>query len=80
MLLPRMRPRLAATQAGACRVGRPPEHEDRVTIYTKVIPPCPKCHRIDHVEEEDQSGSSGRWFLCDRCGMRYSAITIPPRR
>jgi hypothetical protein len=39
------------------------------------IPPCPKCHRIDQAEEEEQTGSSDRWFLCARCGMRYSAIT-----
>jgi DNA-directed RNA polymerase subunit M/transcription elongation factor TFIIS len=41
------------------------------------IPPCPKCHRIDRSEEEEQTGSSTRWFVCDRCGIRY---TLPPRR
>ena len=41
------------------------------------IPPYPKCHRIDRSEEEEQTGSSTRWFVCDRCGIRY---TLPPRR
>jgi len=41
------------------------------------IPPCPKCHRIDRSEEEEQTCSSTRWFVCDRCGIRY---TLPPRR
>jgi hypothetical protein len=35
------------------------------------LPPCPKCRRADRVEEEDQSGSSARWFACLRCGMRF---------
>jgi len=34
-------------------------------------PPCPVCRRIDLVEEEEQSGSSRRWFICGRCGRRY---------
>src|ERR1700716_3438422 len=34
------------------------------------IPPCPKCHRIDRSEEEEQTGSSTRWFICERCGIR----------
>jgi hypothetical protein len=38
--------------------------------------PCPRCHRNDRVEEEDQGGSSSRWFVCERCGTRFSA---PPR-
>jgi hypothetical protein len=42
-----------------------------------IIPPCPKCHRIDLVEPEDQSGSSARWFICNRCGTRF---TSPPQR
>jgi hypothetical protein len=42
-----------------------------------VLPPCPECHRIDRLEEEDQSGSSARWFICVRCGRRFTA---PPRR
>jgi uncharacterized protein YbaR (Trm112 family) len=35
------------------------------------IPACPKCKRTDRAEEEDQTGSSRRWFVCDRCGIRY---------
>jgi lysyl-tRNA synthetase class I len=42
-----------------------------------LTPPCPKCHRIDRVEEEDHSGSSAHWYVCARCGTRYVA---PPRR
>jgi len=34
-------------------------------------------HRVDRSEEEDQTGSSQRWFVCDRCGLRYPA---PPKR
>jgi len=44
---------------------------------SRAIPPCPKCGRADQAEEEDQSGSSERWFMCARCGIRYTA---PPRR
>jgi hypothetical protein len=39
-----------------------------------LIPPCIKCQRVDRVEEEEQSGSSARWFLCTRCGVRYAAV------
>jgi hypothetical protein len=35
-------------------------------------PPCPKCRRFDLAEEEDQGGSSARWFICSRCGVRYT--------
>jgi hypothetical protein len=37
-----------------------------------VVPACPKCHKADRVEEEEQSGSSSRWFLCARCGTRFT--------
>jgi transposase-like protein len=37
-----------------------------------VTPPCPKCKRADRTEEEDQSGSSTQWYVCGRCGMRYT--------
>jgi lysyl-tRNA synthetase class I len=43
----------------------------------KAPPPCPKCHRVDRVHPEDQSGSSAPWFLCERCGTQF---TVPPRR
>ena len=43
----------------------------------KPPPPCPKCHRIDRVHPEDQSGSSAPWFLCERCGTQF---TVPPQR
>jgi hypothetical protein len=42
-------------------------------------PPCPRCHRIDQTEEEEQSGSSARWFVCHRCGIRYT-FPRPTRR
>ena len=48
-----------------------------VTTKLTVIPPCPKCNCIDHVEAEEQSGSSASWFLCARCGSRFIA---PPKR
>jgi hypothetical protein len=41
------------------------------------IPSCPKCLRNHHVEEEQQSGSSDRWFLCAMCGTRFN---VPPRK
>jgi len=41
------------------------------------ISPCPKCHRIDQAEEEEQSGSSRRWFVCNRCGIRYPSLPHP---
>jgi hypothetical protein len=40
-------------------------------------PPCPKCHLTDRAEPEEQTGSSASWFVCDRCGIRF---TIPPAR
>jgi transposase-like protein len=39
-----------------------------------VVPACPTCHQSDRVEveEEEQSGSFGRRFLCARCGARFA--------
>jgi hypothetical protein len=48
---------------------------------TTKIPPspsCPKCKRPDGTEAEEQSGSSASWFVCNRCGTRFTAP--PPRR
>src|SRR5262245_20851501 len=47
-------------------------------------PSCPRC-RTSHIEEEDQSGSSARWFVCNGCGHRWqfrpsSATSPSPRR
>lgn len=39
--------------------------------------PCPKCRRVDRVDEEEQTGSSNRWFVCARCGTRFS---VPPKQ
>jgi len=39
----------------------------------QLTPPCPKCHRCDGVEEDEQSGSSAQWFVCSRCGTLYGA-------
>jgi hypothetical protein len=44
-----------------------------------LIPPCIKCQRVDRIEEDEQSGSSDRCFLCTRCGIRYSAVGRHPR-
>ena len=44
----------------------------RPAVIKRQLPPCPKCHHPDRVEEEDQSGSSDRWFVCVRCGLRFS--------
>jgi len=41
-----------------------------------LTPPCPHCHRIDRVEEENHSGSSAQCFVCTRCDVRYQS---PPR-
>jgi len=41
------------------------------------IPTCPRCKRIDRVEEEEQAGSSQQWFVCGYCGTRF---TLPRRR
>jgi hypothetical protein len=34
--------------------------------------PCPRCHSL-HVEEQDQCGSSQRWFDCCACGHRWAS-------
>jgi hypothetical protein len=52
-------------------------HPKSARAAAKAPPPCPKCHRVDRVHPEDQSGSSAPWFLCERCGTQF---TIPPRR
>jgi DNA-directed RNA polymerase subunit M/transcription elongation factor TFIIS len=39
-------------------------------------PPCPKCRRIDRAEEEEQTGSSARWFTCTHCGFRYREPSV----
>src|ERR1700674_1348758 len=36
-------------------------------IKTPPLPPCPRCHRLTGVEEDEQSGSSLRWFVCRLC-------------
>ena len=41
-----------------------------------LTPPCPACHRIDRVQREEHPGASAQWFVCGRCGRRYTA---PPR-
>jgi len=33
----------------------------------------PECHRIDHVEQEDPSDTANHWWLCARCGRRFTA-------
>ena len=64
---------------------RPPSLRDgdTPTRTGALIPRCPKCDRSDHAEEEEQSGSSRRWFLCTWCGLRYTrvpAVTGPKGR
>jgi len=36
-------------------------------------PSCPRCKRADSSDEESQTGSSARWFVCNYCGMRYTS-------
>src|SRR5438477_9556480 len=48
-------------------------------MATTPIPPCPSCHRINHVEEEEQSGSSSRWFSCASCGTHYPMPKLPTK-
>jgi hypothetical protein len=47
---------------------------ESVAIHTPPVDPCPRCGRSDRVEEEEQSGSSARWFTCARCGLRYTRL------
>ena len=47
----------------------------RARAAMNLLPVCPKCRRNTHVEEEDTTGSSSRWFVCARCGIRFS---VPP--
>ena len=42
-----------------------------IGAMTTLTPSCPRCRRADHVEEEEQTGSSASWFLCRRCGSRF---------
>jgi hypothetical protein len=42
------------------------------------LPPCPRCHRLTGVEEEEQSGSSLRWFCCRLCAHVWSSSPRPP--
>jgi DNA-directed RNA polymerase subunit M/transcription elongation factor TFIIS len=44
--------------------------------FAPPLPPCPKCKRADRTELEEQTGSSTRWFICDRCGTRFTAPPI----
>jgi DNA-directed RNA polymerase subunit M/transcription elongation factor TFIIS len=55
-----------------------PRFVESVAIDTTSVDPCPKCGRRDGVEQEEQSGSSARWFVCARCGLRYTRL--PPTR
>jgi hypothetical protein len=43
---------------------------------------CGQCGRKDSIEEEDTSGSSLHWFVCNHCGYRWgrSGRSIPPSR
>jgi hypothetical protein len=41
-----------------------------------LVPPCPKCHHIDKVEEEGARAPFGPWYTCRRCEQVYVA---PPR-
>jgi hypothetical protein len=38
-------------------------------------PLCPRCRRTD-VDEEEQTGSSKRWFVCNWCGHRFAASSL----
>jgi hypothetical protein len=48
--------------------------DDKTPNAKLLVVHCPKCRRIDRAEEEEQSGSSGRWFLCARRGLRYTRV------
>jgi hypothetical protein len=39
-------------------------------------PICPRCKKSDYLEEEEQSGSAQRWFVCTRCG---TLVSVSPR-
>jgi len=40
-------------------------------------PICPRCKKADYLEEEEQSGSAQRWFVCSRCGTMVSVSPKP---
>jgi len=40
-------------------------------------PTCPRCKTADYLEEEEQSGSAQRWFVCNRCGTMVSVSPKP---
>jgi predicted RNA-binding Zn-ribbon protein involved in translation (DUF1610 family) len=46
-------------------------------MKASAIPPCPKCKRIDRAEQEEQTGSSNQWYVCERCGVRYPTPASP---
>jgi hypothetical protein len=40
-------------------------------------PICPRCKTAAYLEEEEQSGSAQRWFVCNRCGTMVSVSPKP---
>jgi hypothetical protein len=44
-----------------------------VTVHPPPLPPCPRCLRLTGVEEDENTGSSLRWFICRLCGHCWSA-------
>jgi len=42
------------------------------------LPACPRC-QSEQREEQEQTGSSARWFVCLRCGHPYTTPRQQPR-
>jgi hypothetical protein len=74
---------IAFAGRSSARRGRTPQKGSLLNSRTSVIkrpplPPCPHCHRLTGVEEEEQSGSSLRWFVCRLCAHVWSSSPRPP--
>jgi transposase-like protein len=44
------------------------------------VPSCPRCKNTAGVVEEEQTGSSLRWFVCRLCFHVWSAPRESPQR
>src|SRR3954463_16172839 len=51
----------------------------RICVVSSPVPACPRCHSTAHVEEEEQSGSSQRWYICLRCQQPFRPAPSPQK-
>ena len=47
--------------------------EAAMTAHPPPCPACPRCLRLTSVEEDENTSSSLRWFVCRLCGHCWSA-------